>query len=58
MFMLLDMAGVGFSMRRKDKQTLRVRYTLESQSIKRGRRLKDRRLLYVRYPQHAGRTGR
>lgn len=56
--MLLDMAGVGFSMRRKDKQTLRVRYTLESQSIKRGRRLKDRRLLYVRYPQHAGRTGR
>ena len=27
MFMLLGMAGVGFSMRRKDKQTLRVRYT-------------------------------
>ncbi len=27
MFMLLGMAGVGFSMRRKGKQTLRVRYT-------------------------------
>lgn len=27
MFMLLGMAGVGFSMRRKDKQILRVRYT-------------------------------
>ena len=27
MLMLLGMAGVGFTMRRKDKQTLRVRYT-------------------------------
>lgn len=27
MFMLLGMTGVGFAMRRKDKQTLRVRYT-------------------------------
>lgn len=27
MFMLLGMAGIGFTMRRKDKQTLRVRYT-------------------------------
>ena len=27
MFMLLGMAGIGFKMRRKDKQTLRVRYT-------------------------------
>ena len=27
MLMLLGMAGVGFSMRRKEKQTLRVRYT-------------------------------
>ena len=27
MMMLIGMAGVGFSMRRKDKQTLRVRYT-------------------------------
>ncbi|WP_411291643.1 FxDxF family PEP-CTERM protein [Sphingorhabdus sp.] len=27
MLMLLGMAGIGFSMRRKDKQTLRVRYT-------------------------------
>jgi hypothetical protein len=27
MFMLLGMAGVGFTMRRKDKQILRVRYT-------------------------------
>jgi hypothetical protein len=27
MFMMLGMAGVGFTMRRKDKQTLRVRYT-------------------------------
>ncbi len=27
MFMLLGMAGIGYSMRRKDKQTLRVRYT-------------------------------
>ena len=26
MFMLLGMAGIGFTMRRKDKQTLRVRY--------------------------------
>lgn len=27
MMMLIGMAGIGFSMRRKDKQTLRVRYT-------------------------------
>ncbi len=27
MFMMLGMAGIGFTMRRKDKQTLRVRYT-------------------------------
>ena len=27
MLMLLGMAGIGFSMRRKEKQTLRVRYT-------------------------------
>lgn len=27
MFMLLGMAGIGFTMRRRDKQTLRVRYT-------------------------------
>lgn len=27
MFMLVGMAGIGFTMRRKDKQTLRVRYT-------------------------------
>ena len=27
MFMLLGMAGIGYSMRRKNKQTLRVRYT-------------------------------
>jgi len=27
MFMLLGMAGVGYSMRRKDRQTLQVRYT-------------------------------
>ena len=27
MMMLMGMAGIGFAMRRKEKQTLRVRYT-------------------------------